>query len=303
MAKLGNYLKHILVPMVTPFKPDTQDVDLGVAERLADHLITRELCDTLVIAGTTGEFNTLSVQERVELFRVVKSAGGGRVPLVAGTGAASTRETVALTREAENLGYDAVMIVAPYYCRPNQEGIYSHYRAVAEQTGLPIMLYNIPIFTGVNIDPSTVSRLARLPNVAGIKDEAGVNPTQMTDYTHVTPEDFTIYNGDDIMVLCGLAQGASGVISGGSHVIGDRMRKMISLFIQGQVKEAKEIHMALDPLFKSLPPKDGVNPIPGLRAAIELAGIPVGPPRLPLAPVTEEHREAIRQQLARLGVV
>jgi 4-hydroxy-tetrahydrodipicolinate synthase len=142
-----------------------------------------------------------------------------------------------------------------------------------------------------------------MPRVRGIKDEAGINPTQMTEYAAVTPEDFTIYNGDDIMVLCGLVQGAAGVVSGGSHVVGDRMRNMISLFLQGRNREAQEIHASLDPLFKSFSPVGGVNPIPGLKAAIEEIGLPGGVPRLPLVEASPEHREKIRKNLARLGIL
>jgi 4-hydroxy-tetrahydrodipicolinate synthase len=177
-----------------------------------------------------------------------------------------------------------------------------HFKTIAQSTSLPIMLYNIPLFTGVNIDPSTVGRLAEIKNILGIKDEAGINPTQMTEYARVTPDHFTIYNGDDIMVLCGMVQGAAGVVSGGSHVIGDKMRNMIDLFLAGKVKEAEKIHKALDPLFKSWSPIGGVNPIPGLKAAIELMGIKVGPPRLPLVESTKEEKELIKKQLMGLGL-
>jgi 4-hydroxy-tetrahydrodipicolinate synthase len=303
MKTLGETFKHIIVPLLTPFTKDGQEVDYGAVGKIVEHLIGREFCDTILVAGTTGEFNTLLFEERVELFRVVRDAVRKRVPLLAGTGAASTRETVRLTRKAEELGYDAAMVVAPYYCKPTQEGIYRHFQEVAESTKLPIMLYNIPIFTGVNMDPSTVARLAKIRNIRGIKDEAGINPTQMTEYAAVTPKGFTIYNGDDIMVLCGLAQGAAGVVSGGSHVIGDRMRKMIRLFLQGKNEEAREIHASLDPLFKSFAPRDGMNPIPGMKAAIEMIGVSAGPPRLPLVEASPEHKEAIRKNLVRLGVL
>jgi 4-hydroxy-tetrahydrodipicolinate synthase len=166
------------------------------------------------------------------------------------------------------------------------------------------MLYNIPLFTGVNINPDTVGRLAvDCKNILGVKDEAGLNPTQMTEYARATPEGFTIYDGDDIMVLCGLAQGAVGVVSGGSHVIGDKMRQMIELFLAGKIKEAEKIHKALDAFFKAFTPTGGVNPIPALRAAIELTGVRVGPPRLPLAESTEEEKERVRKQLVNLGVI
>lgn len=302
MEKLGEMLKHIIVPLVTPFTRDTQEVDFKATEKLIEHLISKNYCDSILVAGTTGEFNTLLYDERIELFKFVKKIVAGRRPLVAGTGAASTKETVSLTKKAEELGYDAAMVVAPYYCKPTQEGIYMHFKTIAQSTSLPIMLYNIPLFTGVNIDPSTVGRLAEIKNILGIKDEAGINPTQMTEYARVTPDHFTIYNGDDIMVLCGMVQGAAGVVSGGSHVIGDKMRNMIDLFLAGKVKEAEKIHKALDPLFKSWSPIGGVNPIPGLKAAIELMGTKVGPPRLPLVESTKEEKELIKKQLMGLGL-
>jgi len=295
-------LKHIIVPLVTPFTRDTQEIDFKATEKLIEHLISKNYCDSILVAGTTGEFNTLLYDERIELFKFVKKIVAGRRPLVAGTGAASTKETASLTKKAEELRYDAAMVVAPYYCKPTQEGIYMHFKTIAQSTSLPIMLYNIPLFTGVNIDPPTVGRLAEIKNILGIKDEAGINPTQMTEYARATPDHFTIYNGDDIMVLCGMVQGAAGVVSGGSHMIGDKMRKMIELFLAGKVKEAEKIHKDLDPLFKSWSPIGGVNPIPGLKAAIELMGIQVGPPRLPLVESTKEEKELIKEQLMRLGL-
>jgi 4-hydroxy-tetrahydrodipicolinate synthase len=301
---LGKLLKHVVIPTVTPFKPENQEVNYAVASDLIEYLISSNHCDSLLIEGTTGEFSTLRFDERIELLRFAKEVVAGRMPIVAGTGAASTKEALLLTAEAEKLDYDAAMVVAPYFCRPTQEGIYSHYKAIAQNSSIPIVLYNIPLFTAVNIDPATLGRLAEeCKNIVGIKDETGINPTQITEYARVTPGDFAIYSGDDIMILCGLAQGAAGVVSGGSHVVGDKVRNMIELFLAGMVKQAEKIHKALDPLFKSFCPIGGVNPIPGLRAAIEFVGIPVGPPRLPLVESTEEEKEIIRKQLVRLGVV
>lgn len=303
MKTLGKLLGHIIVPLVTGFKRGSQEINFKVTGELIDHLISKKYCDSILVTGTTGEFNTLLHEERIELLKFAKKVVKGRVPIVAGTGAASTKEAIILTQKAEELRYDAAMIVAPYYCKPTQEGIYQHFRAIAEKVRIPIILYNIPIFTGVNMEPVTVGRLAKLKNIMGIKDEAGINPTQMTEYARVTPENFTIYNGDDIMVLCGLVQGAAGVVSGGSHVIGDRMRKMIEFFLAGNMKKAQEIHKALDPLFKSWTPDGGVNPIPAVRSSIEMMGIPVGPPRLPLVESTPAEKARIRAQLVRLGVI
>jgi 4-hydroxy-tetrahydrodipicolinate synthase len=303
MGTLGDKLGRILIPIATPFHPETQDVNYVAAARLVDCIITRQHCDSIIVAGTSGEFNTLTLEERRELFACVQAAAAGRVPLVAGACAGSTREAVQLAEAAEALGYDALMVVGPYYCKPTQEGIYRHFATVARATSLPVMLYNIPIFTGMNVEPATVARLAELPNIVGIKDEAGINPTQMTDYRRVTPPDFTIYNGDDIMVLCGLAQGAAGVVSGGSILIGPQMRRMIDLFLAGCHHEALQIHLALDPFFKAFCQNGRINPIPIWKAAMNLCGLEVGPPRLPLDEATPGEVDVIRGHLVRLGVL
>jgi 4-hydroxy-tetrahydrodipicolinate synthase len=302
MKALRETLGQIIVPLVTPFSQDGE-LNYDGARELVEHLISNKFCDSILVAGTTGEFHALTNEERIELFKVVKEAAAGRVALVAGTGAGSSREALLLTQKAEKLGYHAVMVVSPYYCKPNQEGIYRHFETIARGTSLPVMLYNIPLFSGVNIDPQTVARLSEIKNIMGIKDELGLNPTQMTEYALVTPEDFAIYNGDDIMILCGLVQGAAGTISGGSHLFGDKIRNMMELFLSGNNGEALKIHKDLDPFFKALCPNRRVNPIPVLKAAMEIAGHPVGPPRLPLDTATEQERAQIREHLIRLEVI
>ena len=302
MKALSETLGRIVVPLVTPFKNDG-DLNYEAAGKLVEHLIHKKYCDAILVAGTTGEFHALTRAEKIELFKVVKEAAAGRVALVAGTGAGSTREVLLLTQEAEKLGYDAAMVVSPYYCKPNQEGIYRHFEMVARGTSLPIMLYNIPLFAGVNINPETVAKLSAIKNIRGIKDELGLNPTQMTEYALTTPEDFAIYNGDDIMILCGLVQGAAGTVSGGCHLLGDKIRNMMELFLSGKTGQALQIHLALDPFFKALCPNRRVNPIPVLKAALEIAGHPVGFPRLPLDSATAQERKQIQEHLVRLGVI
>ncbi len=305
MKTLGEKFGCIVIPLATPFTDDDkQDVNFDAAAALTDHVIKRNYCDSLVVAGTSGEFNTLTMEEKFKLFQVVKDAAAGRVPLMAGACASATRDATRLAQEAERLGYDAVMVVGPYYCRPTQEGVYRHLAAVARATMLPVMLYNIPIFTGLNIEKETVARLAAdYQNVVGIKDEAGINPTQMTEYARVTPDSFTLYNGDDIMVLCGMAQGVAGVVSGASHIIGTQMRTMINRFLAGDLQGALEIHMSLDPLFKAFCSNGRINPIPLWKAAMNLCGLKVGPPRLPLTPATSEEIEIMREHLLRLGIL
>lgn len=304
MQNLGKKLGRIVVPLATPFYQDTQNVNFDAAAKVVDYVIKKEYCDSLIVAGTSGEFNALSLEERFELFRVVKDATAGRVPLVGGCCSSSTRDTIRLAQESEKLGFDAVMVLGPSYCKPNQEGVYRHFAAVADAVRLPIMLYNIPIFTGLNVEKETVARLVENhDNILGIKDEAGINPTQMTEFLRVTPPGFTVYNGDDIMVLCGLAQGAAGVVSGASHIIGGHMRTMIDRFLAGDIAGARKIHMALDPLFKDFCQNGRINGIPIWKAALELCGLKVGPPRLPLAPATKEEAYVIRGHLIRLGVL
>lgn len=305
VGSLGEKLGHIIVPLATPFIDDEyQDVDYEAAVSLVNYVVENKHCDSLVVAGTSGEFYAMTVEERFELFKVVKNAVAGRVPIVAGACAGSTRDAILLAKKAEELEYDALMVVSPYYCRPNQEGIYQHFASVAKATALPVMLYNIPIYTGINVEKETVARLAHdFSNIVAIKDEAGINPTQMTEFARVTPEGFSIYNGDDIMVLCGMVQGASGVISGASHIVGDRIRMMIESFLAGDLLDARKIHIELDPFFKAFCSNERINGIPLWKAALNLCGLKVGPPRLPLARATDEEIEIMRSHLLRMGIL
>lgn len=304
MQTLGQTLGHIVIPLATPFYPDSQDVNYDAFASLLDHVISKNHADSVIVAGTSGEFNALSLNERFELFRIARDVTANRVPVVGGCCSLSTRETIEIAREAERLEFDAIMVLGPCYCKPTQEGAFRHFSAVAEAVETPVMLYNIPIFTGLNVEKETVSRLAeRFPHVVAIKDEAGINPTQITDFARVTPDSFTIYNGDDIMVLCGLAQGASGVVSGTSHIVGTIMRHMIERFLSGNVLGALEIHAQLDPLFKAFGSNGRINPIPLWKAAMDLCGLEVGPPRLPLEPATPDEIELIRGHLIRLGLI
>ena len=300
MEKLSSILGQVLVPLVTPFK-ENEDIDSATLAGLVDMVIERGYCDSIIAGGTTGEFPALRFEERVALLQTVREAARRRAPIIAGSGAASTREAIALTRAAEELGYDCAMVVAPYYQKPTQEGLYQHYKAVAESTRLPIMLYNIPLFTGVNIDPATFAALAKIPNIRAIKEEAGINPTQASEFALVAPEHFSIYCGDDTMVLQVLTQGGVGVVSGGSMVIGDRMKRMIAAYFAGRVAEAQALHIQLYELFRAFNQNGRVNPIPLVRAAVGLTWREVGPPRRPLLPATDGERAELRRILVKMG--
>ena len=301
MPVLLETLGRVLAPLVTPFD-DRDELNTEALANLVDFVIRKDYADTLIVAGSTGEFYALSREERLLAFATVKEANAGRLPLMAGTGAATTREAVAYTREAEKLGYDCVMVVNPYYQKATQEGLYRHFKAVAEATKLPVVLYNIPLFTGVNIEPETLKRLFGIPNILGIKEEAGIQPLQTTLYKLVAPDAFTIYCGDDPMVLQSFPQGAVGVVSGGSLVLGDLIKHMIQLYWNGDVEGASEMYLKLFPFFQSLAPNGRVNPIPVLKSVItKTSGIDMGQPRLPSLGATKEELTAIEAVLEPLG--
>lgn len=301
MTTLLEIMGRVAVPPVTPFTEE-EGVNFKNLSRLIDFIIENNFCDSLIFTGTTGEFHTMSDEERVEVWRASLESVGGRVPTVAGIGSASTRTTLKLADKAEELGFDAVMVVLPYYSRPTQEGIEVHFRAVAESVSLPVMVYNIPLFAGVNMEPDTLERLVtRCSNIRGIKEEAGIAPTQSTEYALCTPEDFSIYCGDDTMVLQVLPQRGVGVVSGGSAILGDWMKAMIAAWFDGQNQKASEIYFKLAPFFAALNQNGRINPIPILRAAIESAsGIRVGPPRRPQIRATAEEIAVIRPLVERL---
>lgn len=294
---------RILIPMVTPFGED-QSVSYDKAAALAEFLVEKRRGDSLVLSGTTGEFFTMSVDERSRLFETVKERVGGRIPLIAGIGCASTVETIELGRRAERLGFDTAMVVAPYYTKPNQHELYNHFARISEALNLDLMVYNIPIFTGVNVDPETVGRLAEFRNVVAIKEEAELNPKQITAFLNATPEEFIVYNGDDTMILEAFAQGGprriGGVISGASHVVGDMIRGMIESFLAGKIEEAAATQRRLYPLLKIMGQNGRTNPVSLWKSAMRLVGMDAGLPRLPLSAGTDEEVAAVRRVMSAL---
>ncbi len=288
---------QVITAMVTPFKDD-YSVDYACARKLARHLIENG-SDGLVIAGTTGESPTLSKDEKIELFRSVVEEVGGKGVVIAGTGSNSTKDSISLTQAAQKAGVDAVMLVAPYYNKPSQEGLYRHFRAVAESTDLPVMLYNVPGRTSVNILPETVARLAELKNVVAIKEAAG-SMDQVSDLKRVLPEGFAIYSGDDSLTLPIMSLGGKGVVSVASHLVGKRIQEMINAFKSGNVKLASEIHLELFPIFKVM--FITTNPVP-VKTALNMAGWQVGPTRLPLAEATDNEKLQLKNILASANIV
>jgi len=296
----------ILTPMVTPFKED-QSVDYGAAVSIAEKLIADQQADSIILTGTTGEFFTMSFEERVKLFQVIKEAVGDKIPLIPGVGATSTKETIALAKKAEELGFESAMVVSPYYTKPTQDQLYLHFKKVAESVNINIMVYNIPIFAGVNVNPETLSKLAEIGNIVAVKEEAELNPKQMTNFINSTPDDFIIYCGDDSMVLEAYAQGGTkrigGIISGASHIIGIQLRKMIEIFNEGNVQEAAKMQQKYLPLFRIMGQNGRFNPCALIKEAMKMTGYNSGIPRLPLTPGTEEEIAEVRRVMKELNII
>lgn len=291
--KLGS----LLTAMVTPFREDLS-LNAEQAARLARYLVDIGN-EGVVVAGTTGESATLTDEEKLELFRAVVREIGGRATVIAGTGTNDTRHSIELTKEAEKLGVDAIMAVVPYYNRPTQEGLYRHFRAIAESTSLPVMLYNVPSRTGCNLLPETVARLAEIDNIVAIKEASG-DLNQVSEIRRRTPPDFAIYSGDDSLTLPILALGGVGVVSVAAHLVGRRLRAMIDAFQKGDVRTAMAIHLELWPIFRAM--FITTNPIP-VKTAINMLGMNTGPLRPPLGPPSEDEERAIRQVLRENGLL
>jgi len=281
----------IATAMVTPFD-NKGNIDFDKTTQLVNYLIDNGT-DSLVIAGTTGESPTLTTEEKVALFRHVVSVVNGRVPVIAGTGSNNTRASIELTKKAEDAGVDGVMIVAPYYNKPSQEGIYQHFKAIAESTPLPIMVYNIPGRAVVNIDVETIIRLAEIPNVVAVKDASG-NLDAMTEIIAKTDETFKLYSGDDGLTLPVLAIGGHGIVSVASHVIGNEMQEMIAAFESGERNKAAKLHQKLLPIMKGLFAAPSPAPV---KTALQIKGLDVGTVRLPLVPLTEQERVKLTELL------
>lgn len=288
---------RVMTAMITPFNPDGT-VNYAVAESLAAHLVSHGT-DTIVVCGTTGESPTLTWDEEFQLFKAVQQAVGTRAKVVAGTGSNSTAEAISATQKADKLGLDGSLQVVPYYNKPPQEGLYQHFRAIAESSPMPLILYNVPGRTGQNLLPETVARLAEIPNIVAVKEASG-NLDQVSHIRRLTPAEFTIYSGDDSLTLPMLAVGAQGVVSVASHLVGDALQQMIQAFEQGKVQAATQIHLQLFPLFKVL--FQVTNPIP-LKAALVLQGWDVGTTRLPLADNSPNLQQSLQTVMAELNLL
>lgn len=290
------FKSRLFTAMVTPFN-EQLEVNLEKTKEFADFLINTG-SEGLVVAGTTGESPTLTDKEKISLYKTVKETVGNKGEVIAGTGSYCTKSSIELTKAAEEVGVDGIMLVVPYYNKPPQAALYEHFKAIASSTKLPIMLYNVPGRTSTNLLPETVQRLAEIPNIVAIKEAAG-NMDQVSALKSLLPDEFLVYSGDDSLTLPMLALGCQGVVSVVSNVLGSELNEMIKAFIAGDIKKAARLHQKLLPLFKAL--FITTNPIP-VKAAVNLLGLEVGSTRLPLIDANSEQITIIRNAMEKLNL-
>lgn len=288
---------RLFTAMITPYDNDLQ-VNYQKAEELAEHLVNNG-SDGIIVCGTTGESPVLSTEEKLKLFSVVKNKVGDRVEVWAGTGSNSTAATIELSKEAEKLGVSGLLLVTPYYNKPTQEGLFLHFKSIAESVSIPVMLYNVPSRTGISLLPETILSLSEINNIKAIKEASG-NLDQISLLRTTLPEDFLIYSGDDSLTLPMLAVGAAGVVSIASHIVGNNIKEMIDSFFAGKINKAMEIHQYLFPIFRGL--FICSNPIP-LKESLNLMGMDVGGLRLPLCSAGEKERAELKALLKRINLI
>ncbi|CUH96152.1 4-hydroxy-tetrahydrodipicolinate synthase [Propionispora sp. 2/2-37] len=288
---------RVLTAMITPMYDDCS-VNYAAAANLARYLVANG-SDGLVVAGTTGESPTLTKEEKLKLYSTVLEAVGNDAVVIAGTGSNDTQSSITLTQAAQKLGVHGAMLVGPYYNKPSQEGYYQHFKAIAESTDLPLIIYNVPGRTGSNIQPATIARLAELENIVAVKEASG-SLDQASDILRSTEEHFMVYSGDDSLTLPILSVGGTGVISVASHIVGKRMKEMITAFLTGDIRQAQSIHQGLYPFFKMMFITSNPTPV---KTAVNLLGYAAGPLRLPLIAPTAAEAEQIKAAMQQLQVI
>ncbi len=287
MQKVG----RLITAMATPFD-EKGEVNYGQAKKFADALL-KSGSDGILVGGTTGESPTLSHEEKLNLFKQIKSVVGDRGAVVAGTGNYNTAESVALTREAEKIGVDACLAVVPYYNKPTQDGLYQHFKTIAQSTKLPVILYNVPSRTVTSISAETVGKLSQVDNIIGIKEASG-NFDQIGKIIANARKGFIVWSGNDNDTFLIMALGGYGIISVASMLVGKQIKEMIDSFLAGNVAKAASLHLKLLPLVSAIFLVS--NPIP-VKYALNQVGFNVGKPRLPLVEPDEKTANAIKETL------
>lgn len=293
------YFGRLLTAMVTPFNADGS-INYEAGADFADWLLANG-SDGLVVEGSTGEAATMDMDEKIKFMQTIVARVNGRAKIVAGAGTNCTASTVDLVKKMEACGVDGVLVVGPYYNKPTQEGYYQHFAAVAKATKLPIIVYNVPGRTGGNIAPETVARLAAdFSNIVAIKEAAG-NVAQTAELYRVLPEDFSIYSGDDGLILPFLSVGACGLISVLANVNGNILQQLMQAYSEGRVKDAADLNKVMVPLAKAMFIES--NPIPIKAAVTKVTGIEAGAPRLPLTPISAAAEAKLDAALKAAGMI
>lgn len=292
-------VKGCLIPLVTPFDENGR-LDEPALRNLVNYLIEEQAADALIPCGTTGESPTLSHAEHLMVIEIVRDETGGRVPVIAGTGSNSTAEAIEMTVAAEKLGVDGSLQVGPYYNRPSQQGIYEHFKAIAESTLLPLILYNIPFRTGRNIEVDTILRLSEIENIIGVKEASGdiLQVGAIIEETRKSGREFYVYSGEDPVTFLILCLGGQGCIAAVGHVLGKEFSHMCRLVWEGRLEEARELNFRVLPMVRAL----FCEPNPtAIKQTLNWMGVPVGGLRLPLIDMTEKGKDTLRAALVELG--
>lgn len=282
--------------IVTPFSEN--GVNFEEFKRLIEFQIA-EGVDAIIVCGTTGESSTMTKEEKEQSIQFVVETVKKRVPVIAGTGGNCTRSAIEMSQYAESVGVDGLLVVTPYYNKTTQAGLIAHYSAIAKATSLPMILYNVPSRTGVNILPSTLLELAKIENIVAVK-EASSNISQIAEIASICKDQLTIYSGNDDQIVPILSLGGKGVISVLSNVAPKDTHKMVASYLSGDVETAKELQLKTLPLSKALFCE--VNPIP-VKAALTMMGYKVGVPRLPLIEMTESGKERLKKEMSTYGLI
>lgn len=282
--------------IITPFTEN--GVNLKEFEKLIENQIENKI-DALIVCGTTGESSTMTLEERKETIKFAVEAVHKRVPVIVGTGSNCTKSVIEMTKFAESVGADGALIVTPYYNKTTQEGLIAHYKAIAKETNLPIILYNVPSRTGVNILPKTCQELSKLKNIVAIKEASG-NLSQVTEIANLCGDELNIYSGNDDQILPVLSVGGIGVISVLSNIMPEFTHTMVEDFLDGNLQKAKKAQIRAIPLIKAL--FSEVNPIP-VKAALNLLGYDCGMPRMPLLEMSKQNQEILKKEMDKMKIV
>lgn len=277
----------------TPF--DENGVNLKEFEKLVEHQIQNKV-DAIIVCGTTGEASTMTTEEKIATIECAIKTSHGRVPIIAGTGGNNTRQVVEYSKKIESLGVDGLLIVTPYYNKCTQNGLIEHYKEIAKNVSLPIILYSVPSRTGVNIEPKTCLELSKIENIVAIKEASG-NLSQVAEIAHLCGDNLSIYSGNDDQILPVLSLGGIGVISVLSNVMPEYTHNIVQNFLDGKIDIATQMQLEAIPLIKAL--FSEVNPIP-VKAALNILGYNFGIPRLPLTKMSEEKEKTLKNELLKL---